>query len=145
MSQEITGRPSLYRKEFCEMLIEHMKQGYSYKSFCAEIEVGQRTMYDWELVHPEWAEAKEIAFAKGMKFWEKLGVDFVVNETSKDSEGNSTSKTLNSAVWIFNMKNRFQWRERQPDEVTQIHNNQVSATVSAEDLPALIAIARKGK
>ncbi len=33
--------------------------------------IGKSTMYNWENEHPEWKEAKEIAFAKRLSFLEK--------------------------------------------------------------------------
>lgn len=122
------GRPSKYKPEYCELLIEHMGKGFSYDSFAGLIEVHIDTLYEWEKVNPEFSEAKKIAFSKCMIFWEKLGIEHVLNETHDEEnleEGThkKTSKSLNSVVWIFNMKNRFKWKDKQPDEVDSVNIN----------------------
>ena len=55
------------------MLIEHMGEGRSYETFAAVAEVGRSTIYDWELIYPEWVEAKKIAFmARDYKVEDRL-------------------------------------------------------------------------
>lgn len=116
------GRPSKYKKEYCEMLIEHMSKGLSFESFAAIPRVCDDTLREWEKVNPDFSAAKKIAFQLNRLFWEKLGIDHILNESTSEQEGKSrshTSKTLNSTVWIFNMKNRFpkQWREKVDHEI----------------------------
>lgn len=89
-----------YREEFCDMLIEHMAKGLSYKSFAPVCDTHHRNMERWEKKFPEWRRAKLKAADACRKFWEQLGIDGVKGSV----------KNFNSAVWIFNMKNRFHWR-----------------------------------
>lgn len=65
------GRPTKYKPEYCEMLIEHMAEGLSYEAFAGIVSVSYQTIYDWE-IHKEFLEAKEIGFSKCLLFWEKL-------------------------------------------------------------------------
>lgn len=90
------GRPSLYREEYCEQLIEHMKDGRGYDAFAGVIRVGIRTIHDWEKNHPAWADAKAIGFAVCMLWWDQQGRD-----------GLFAGKQFNVAAWIYNMKVRF--------------------------------------
>jgi hypothetical protein len=83
------------------MLIEHMQSGYSYASFCAVIHVSDVCMDKWEKKYPEWAAAKKEAFKLCLLTWEKIGISITVGKTKG-----------NVAAWIFNMKNRFGWRDR---------------------------------
>lgn len=118
------GRPTLYTKEHCEMLIEHMRNGLSFKSFAGVAGVQRSTLYNWLDANPEFKEAKEIGEDLSLLFWEKMGIDNIINRSESfgnNQGGNSTS--LNATVWIFNMKNRFGWRDRQPDENDQININ----------------------
>ena len=100
----MAGRPTLYKKIYCKKLIEHMSQGFSYETFCAVAGVSKQTLYDWEKANSEFLDSKREAFALCQLFWEGLGIKYIAN--TKDS------KKLNSSVWVFNMKNRFQWRDR---------------------------------
>lgn len=102
------GRPTKYRPEYCSLLIEHMSQGYSYETFAADIDVCKDTLYEWEKHHLDFSYAKKRAFLKAQKYWEKLALDNMINVSSKESG----SVSLNTGLWIFNMKNRFKWTDR---------------------------------
>lgn len=121
------GRPSKYKPEYCEKLIEHMASGLSFESFAGVIEVNVDTLHEWAKVHEEFSDSKRLAFAKNMAFWEKLGIEHIINKSDSESLGDgvssSKSRSLNASVWIFNMKNRFKWRDRQPDETDVVVNN----------------------
>lgn len=98
-----TGRPSSYRPEYCQKLIEHMSKGYSFDSFAAIADVNPDTLYEWAKVHPEFSETKKKAFARSLLFWEQQGISGLW--TSKE-------ESFNTALWIFNMKNRHKWTDR---------------------------------
>lgn len=130
------GRPTDYRPEYCLALIEHMRQGLSFESFAGTIGVNRTTLYNWENAKEEFKEAKEIGVEYSRLFWEKLGIEHVVNRSDSNSQqgigSNSKSRSINAAVWIANMKNRFGWRDRQPDEHDVVINN--VAKMSDEEL-----------
>jgi hypothetical protein len=141
MSEEsnAVGRPTKYEPEYCEKLVEHMAKGLSFETFAAVIGCHRATMYEWVKFFPEFAEAKEVAFEECQLFWEQLGINNIVNISENFGEGaGSKSTSLNSQVWIFNMKNRFKWRDRQVDESEVVVNNNVG-NVSDADLDAKIA------
>ena len=104
------GRPSAYKPEYCNMLIDHMATGLSFESFAGLVRASKQTIYDWCSNNKEFLDAKEIGFELNRLFWEKLGRDHI---THTDSKFESTPK-LNSSVYIFNLKNRFpkEWRDR---------------------------------
>ena len=107
------GRPSKYKEEFCEELIEHMAEGYSYEAFAGRIGTCKQTLYDWEKANPEFLDAKRTAFERSRFFWEKQGIDGVwAIETFSEEGKKEYSKKLNSTAWIFNMKNRFNWTDK---------------------------------
>lgn len=96
------GRPSLYKPEYCEQLIQHMEwDGKSFESFAAAINVGIRTLYVWEKEYPEFLQAKEIGMAKAQAYWEEIGA------TNVHSPSNSWSPT----PWMFIMRCRFKYRD----------------------------------
>lgn len=96
------GRPTDYREEYCEMLIEHMGRGLSFASFGGIVGCSEDTLHEWKKVHPKFSESEYIGRTKSMLFWEEMGI---VGTT----EGNH----FNAMSWKFNMGNRFKWKERQ--------------------------------
>lgn len=143
MSENPVGRPSKYMPEYCEQLIDHMSKGYSFDSFAGVVEVNQDTLHEWAKVHEEFSESKNIAFSKCKIFWEKIGIDNILNISETESFGkneyNTKSVSLNSSAWIFNMKNRFKWRDKQEDE-----NDSININITLADKMAK-ARARAGK
>ena len=122
--KQLKGRPTSYKPEYCNQLIEHMARGLSYESFAGSIGVSKQTIYDWEKVNKEFLDAKEIGLEKSRIFWEEIGIDHIINVSeSFGKDAGSKSTSLNSTVWIFNMKNRFGWRDKQPDEQDNININ----------------------
>lgn len=110
------GRPSKYRLEYCNLLIEHMVGGLSYESFAGLVNVNIDTLYQWEKDHSEFSEAKKMAEPKGRLFWERIGKRMALGLPTKfkDPETNEEIVTANynTTAWIFIMKNRFRWRDR---------------------------------
>lgn len=117
------GKPTKYKPEYCEKLLEHMSEGLSIEAFAGLIRVHKDSIYEWVRVHPEFKEAKDIGESLSLLYWEKLGRDNIINVTERDSSGNTTSRNMNATTWIFNMKNRFRWRDKQPDENDNINVN----------------------
>lgn len=111
------GRPTKYLPEYCEQLIQHMSEGYSFESFAGKIGVSKQTIYDWEKANKDFLDAKRRAFEVSRLFWEKQGIDGLFSESFEDKDAKTkTSKSINATVWLFNMKNRFGWRDKQPGE-----------------------------
>jgi hypothetical protein len=100
----VMGRPTKYSSDYCEMLINHMSKGKSYETFGITIGVSKQTLYDWEKVNPDFLDAKKLAFDACLSFWEDMGIEGCWNKPGE--------KTLNTGVWVFNMKNRFKWTDR---------------------------------
>lgn len=100
------GRPTKYKQEYCQQLIDHMAQGLSFESFAGVIGVHDETLRNWSTKYPEFFAARKIGYAKNQVFWEKLGLAGAAGKVDG----------FNSAAWIFNMKNRFRWRDRQEIE-----------------------------
>lgn len=96
------GRPTKYKPEYCDAVIEHMARGASLTSFAAEIDVCRATITEWAGVHPEFLAAVKIAKAKCAAWWERLG-----REGAKGAPANPT-------LVIFGLKNMApeEWRDR---------------------------------
>jgi hypothetical protein len=104
------GRPTSYRPEYCQMLIDHMEEGLSFESFAGVIGVNRDTIFEWAKVQTEFSDAKKAGFEKSRLTWERIGLNI-----SKLNEGNPTA-------FIFNMKNRFpdDWKDKK--EVDNTHD-----------------------
>lgn len=116
----MAGAPSKYKKVYCKQIIDLMAQGYSIEACGGEIGVHKDTIYEWVKIYPEFSDAKKIGESKSRLFWEKLGILHIVNKSDAESwhEGGSKSKSraLNASAWIFNMKNRFGWKDKIEDD-----------------------------
>lgn len=127
-TQSNAGRPTKFKKEYCEMLIEHMKKGLSFESFAGVLEVTKSTLYEWVKDSDEFSNAKEIGSECSRLYWESLG-----QENMHDiSEAGCINKKFNTTMWVFNMKNRFrkEWTEQKEESdnnkitVIEIHKPQ---------------------
>lgn len=104
-----TGRPSKYRPEFCQDVVEYMGQGFSKEAFAGKIGVSSQQIYRWMKKHKQFRTAIRKAENACQNFWEELGIRLVLA-----GQGNATA-------WIFNMKNRFRktgWADITKNETT---------------------------
>lgn len=113
------GRPTLYDEGYCEQLESHMREGLSFESFGGVVGVCKDTLYEWAKVHSEFSDAKKRGESGSRLYWEKLGRDGLHNETIKDGDGMTVTRSINATIWIFNMKNRFKWRDKTPEEISE--------------------------
>jgi hypothetical protein len=91
-----------FKMQYCDMLEDHMAKGLSFEAFAGVIGVGPVTLYRWAKRYEEFKDAKEKGFAKSRLFWEKLGVAAAAGKV----------KDFNATAYVFNMKNRFGWRDK---------------------------------
>lgn len=124
------GRPTKFKEEYCDALIEHMEKGYSFESFAGKLRVSKQTLYTWVESNPDFLDAKSIGTELARLYWEGLAIDHMdgriskrdrtyIEETVKERNGpvtiNIDAGYFNNTLWIFNMKNRFkqEWRDKQ--------------------------------
>lgn len=91
------GRPSKYKPEFDEQLINHMASGYSFESFGSIVKVCKDTLYEWEKTYPSFSYSKKRGTLASLYKWEQIGLDAAKGVYAK----------FNAASWIFTMKCRF--------------------------------------
>jgi hypothetical protein len=139
------GRPSDYDPIYCQMLIKHMEDGLSFESFGGVAKCSKQTLYRWIDAHPEFSDAKKVGETACQFWWEKTGKDGLHNETIKDGDGMTITKSINSTIWIFNMKNRFGWRDKQKDEDDEKGRPTSSVSVSPQQLIDLMKACRGDK
>lgn len=91
------GRPTLYKPEYCTLLVDHLSKGFSFESFAAIPSVNTDTLYEWAKQHEEFSDAKKQGWAKSLLFFE--------NEALEVAAGNK--KAFSTTMLIFIMKCRF--------------------------------------
>ena len=121
------GRPTLYKPEYCDMVVEHMAQGASLTSFAASIKTSRSVISLWMNEHPEFMRAAHEGKAACAAWWEENG-----RRLAKEG-GAGASATLT----VFGLKNMApdEWRERQQIEHTgkdggPMQNQNVSVDLS---------------
>ena len=118
----MAGRPTDYRAEMCERVIEAGKLGKSVAWMAAELEVSKDSLYEWAKVHPEFSDAFTRARLESQRWWEDMGQD---NMIARPGE------TMNAAIWSRSMAARFpdDWRDKQEIE----HKGGVTIQATALD------------
>lgn len=117
------GRPTDYKEEFCEKIIEFGKQGMSKHEMCLELDICHQTMTNWSEKHPEFLAAIKTAVSFSQGWWEREG-----RKATFNSEG------FNPTSFIFNMKNRF--REDYTDTIRQEISNPAPLVITFNnDIP----------
>lgn len=98
------GRPTKYKPEFCERVLECGAEGMGKCEIAAELDIHYETFEAWQEKHPEFSEAVKAALRKSQAWWEKNGRI----ATFGGCDG------FNATSFIFNMKNRFKddWRDK---------------------------------
>ena len=107
-----TGRPTTYREEYCEKIIQHFEKAIAerdndnsrfptFEAFAHSIDVHTDTLQEWRSVHPKFSVAYKRAKQLQQTYW---------------IEGSMESK-FNPAFTIFAGKNLFGWRDKHDVDV----------------------------
>ena len=119
MKEETRGAKSQYKEEYCEQVIEMMKEGQSKAEVCLGLNCCFQTFLNWQKENPLFLEAvkKGVNLSKGV--WEQKGRLAAFGQL----EG------FNATAWIFNMKNRFgksdDFNEKWTDKQEVEHSGEV--------------------
>lgn len=110
----VFGRPTLYKPEYCEKLIEHMSEGNPFETFGVEIGVSREVLYLWTHTHEDFLNAKKLATDASMKWWLSIGRAGMCGKI----------QGFQSSVWIFTMKNRFMWHDEAHKSKTEVEQKE---------------------
>lgn len=116
----MAGRPTDFKKEYCDMLVDHMEQGLSYESFAGLIGVCRATIYNWEKLHPAFLDAKSRGHSKMTLTLERIGIQGMMGKI----------KGFNASTFIFTAKNKIGWSD--VNQVDQVNKN-IEIKIDAED------------
>jgi hypothetical protein len=67
------GRPSKYRPEFCEQVLEMAAEGKGPAGYAVKFEVDKASLYDWAAAHPDFSIALSRAKTIEQSWWENAG------------------------------------------------------------------------
>ena len=123
------GRPTNYRPEYCDLVIEWGKQGKSRAWFAASLGTSRRVMLEWASVNPEFHNALEIATEFSQLWWEDAG------QQGMQAPG------FNAAIWSRSMAARFpaDWRESREAKIVGADGGPVQIQVQRIDVSNLPA------
>ena len=108
ISGQETGRPTKYRPEMCDQVIEWGRQGKSRTWVAAELGVDRDTIDNWAKAYPEFFGALARAKALEQQWWEDAG------------QSGMTLQGFGQSVWSRSMAARFpdDWREKSENTTT---------------------------
>lgn len=92
-----------YDPSVCEKVVQFMKKGYGQDVISAHLGVSTRVFHGWMERHRDFRDAVEEGKRYSQLWWETQGIKAVQGQI----------KGFNASVWIFCMKNKFGWREKQ--------------------------------
>lgn len=127
------GRPTKYDPDYCDMVIDHMRDGASLTSFAGSIMVARSTINEWIDNHPEFSEAVKIGKALCASWWENVNRGLATG-----GQGNATS-------CIFGLKNMApdDWVDRKAVEHSGPNGGAIKTETKIESVSALADEARR--
>ena len=133
------GRPSLYRPEYCERVIEMGAEGKSITQMAATLGFDKQTFADWRGVHADFSAALSRATALSQKWWEDRG------------QSGLGDRNFNAALWMKIVASRYRDDYADRKEITganggPLHVQSTVVDVSSldpDDLQALEIVLRK--
>jgi len=105
------GRPKITLDDlpdgWKDLMLNGAKEGKSKRFITTLLKISPETFYrlkdDEEEFSDTIKECEELCYA----WWEQIGLQYITNDSSKDS------LNLNTTNYIFQMKNRFGWADKQ--------------------------------
>ena len=77
------GRPSAYRREHCDLIVEAMSTGLSAEAAAAKVGISARSLFYWQRQHPEFLQAIQEGRQKCLLYWEERAIAVANGEPGK--------------------------------------------------------------
>ncbi len=113
------GRPTLYKPEYCERVVDMGKEGKSPAQMASALAVDKSTLTYWAEGFPEFSVALSRARTEAQTWWEDKGMNSLED------------KQFQSSVWRTSMQARF--REDYTERRDHQHSGAVTVVVSKDD------------
>ncbi|MGB1215825.1 MAG: hypothetical protein ACPG4X_20825 [Pikeienuella sp.] len=103
------ARPTKYKPDMCQVVIDCGKQGMTLAEMAAELDIDRSTLNEWTERHAEFSRAVKSGLDRAQAWWEGKGRE----HTFEKADG------FNATSFIFNMKNRFRddWNDKTTTEI----------------------------
>ena len=75
------GRPTLYRREMCDRLVEAMADGLTAEAAAARIGISARSLFYWQQQHPEFLQAIQEGRQRSQLWWEERALAMANGES----------------------------------------------------------------
>jgi hypothetical protein len=120
------GRPTLYKPEYCQQVIDTLKDGNSLAHFASDIGICRDTLTNWQRDKPEFFAACKEGQLGAQKFWEAMlrrcAIGLPIKIDGKEY------KNYNITAMIFLMKARFdEYKEGYNVGTTEMPHNQLAS------------------
>lgn len=115
------GRPTKYKPEMCDIVVELMMEGASKTEVMAELGIWRETFYRWVNEKPEFSDTLKKGQQLSQAWWERNG------------RINLENKQFNYTGWYMNMKNRFDWSDR--NDIRQTGNVSLNVVTGIDRAP----------
>ena len=105
-ARRTSGRPTKYKRKFCEEVTELAKTGASMAEICSHFDISRQTIDNWANKHPEFLEALTRAKIHAQAWWEAIGRQGLV------------ANKFNGKIWEVSMRARFREDYTERKELT---------------------------
>ena len=121
------GRPSKYKPEFCEQIIELGKAGKSIAQMASHFDVDKASIFRWAEEEDDFRTALARAKAHSQTWWENA------------AQSNMDNRNFNAQLWLKSVASRFRddYTEKQVTELTGANGGAVQVETKSIDTDAL--------
>lgn len=92
---------SKYKPEFCQLVVDHMSQGFDFDTLSHRLGVTPQTMYNWVKKYPDFNTAYHNGKSAQKEFYQKLCLN------------NAITNKGNASMCIFLAKNKLNYTDKQ--------------------------------
>lgn len=102
------GRPTKYKPEYCERIIELSSDGKSIAQCCADLKISRDTWHEWKKNHTDFSDAVKKAEQLRETWWTQMGLAAMTGKAKVNGE----IVKVNSTMFIWLSKNVVGWRDK---------------------------------
>lgn len=121
------GRPTKYKPEYCDEVLELGKQGYSVAEIAAHFEVDKASLYRWQEEDPNFA----LSMARAKSFEQAW--------FEREARSNMKNREFNANLWYRSAASRFRDDYTERKELTGANGGAVQVESKSVDTDALSA------